>query len=179
MSNKSKVNILRVILCAILLCALVVGTLWLFLRANDVAAEKLEELNPKKTGDMKNMLWLIEKVLYILPVCTLLIFQTLVYKMSKTKKSITHRERAWELIIAFVFTYAVLLPMVLIYSKNNPPVPDPETGVEALSLAARSVQWFMWQILIFMPAILYHRVMANSCVDEELTTENEGTEIEE
>lgn len=179
MLNKPKMNILRTVLCAVALCALMAVMLFLFHGVMDTVTQRLEEIDPQKDGDMKNTLWLIEKMLYIIPVCVLLICQTVIYKFAKTKKSIAYRERAWELIAAFVFTYAILLPAIFIYSNNNPPVVDAETGEEALSLIARSVQWFVWQILIFLPAILYHRVMATSVKDTEVQEEKEETEIEQ
>ena len=172
-------NILRTVLCAVALCALMAAMLFLFHGVMDTVTQRLEEIDPQKDGDMKNTLWLIEKMLYIIPVCVLLICQTVIYKFAKTKKSIAYRERAWELIVAFVFTYAILLPAIVIYSNNNPPLPDAETGEETLSLIARSVQWFVWQILIFLPAILYHRVMATGVKDEDNQSENEGKEIEQ
>ena len=180
MSNKPKMNILRTVLCAVALCALMAAMLFLFHGVMDTVTQRLEEIDPKKDGDMKNTLWLIEKILYVLPVCVLLIFQTVFYLTQGNEyASVRYRERAWELIVAFVFTYAILLPAIVIYSNNNPPLPDAETGEETLSLIARSVQWFVWQILIFLPAILYHRVMATGVKDEDNQSENEGKEIEQ
>ena len=181
MKNRNKVNIWWILLCSVAMCALVTCMLIVYLKGFDFFTLKLEAVDPNKTDDMTNTLWLIEKVLYVLPVCVLLAFQVVFYKLVGGKKSITHRESAWEMTVALVFTYAVLLPLVITYSKNNPPLPDPETGEETLSIIARSMQWFMWQILIFAPAILYHGAMAKECVDEcgdEFTSEEEETEIE-
>lgn len=177
MKNKQKLNILRLLLCALVLCVLMVGMYLCYTKGMDVATEKLEGLNPKKEGDMKNTLWLVEKIFFILPVFVLLLCQTLFYRAQKSAQDIKHREQAWEIIVVFLFTYTVLLPAVIIYSKQTAHADVLFEDVEK-SLILRTGQWFMWQVVFFLVPVLYHRLRADEDANK-ADTLREETEKEE
>ncbi len=160
MANKEKMNILRVFAMSLLLCSLVFALCVVFVGVMDVAEDKLEELNPRKTGDMDNTLWLIRHLMYILCVPFLMLVLKLIYiKVGQVR----YREWFWCLMAAFVFTFAILLPVAVMYSKGHPPVPDLETGEDTLSFIQKSAEWFMWQFVIFIPPMLYSKVRSDEC----------------
>lgn len=171
--NPQKQNIWRVVLCALLLCALVAGMMYFTPKLFDLATKKLENLNPQKEGDMKNMLWLIDKVLNILPVCVLCIVLTAVYTFNGRGDKVGYCEKFVALSATALFTFLVLLPAVALYSKSHPTYTDAETGQEVLSLAKRTAEWFMWQFLLFCPFIFYYRVKSTEEKFEEQETKNE------
>ena len=165
--KKTKLNLSRLVLCAVVLCVLVCGLVYLYAELMDVAQEKLEMLNPKVDGDVKNFIWLVEKIAYIIPVPMLLLAQMLIYKIEiGVSKNTRHRECAWELIVAFIFAYAVLLPLIVFYSKSHPVQPG-ASGAEAMTQAERTIEWFMWQLVIFPVPILYHRVSVDPKEDND------------
>lgn len=130
-ADKKKLNILRVMICAVILCAFMWALMYGYAEGIEILAEKLEEINPNKTGDMKNTMWLIEHIMFILPVCILLIFQLVLYLIWKEQDAqVLHRECFISLLVAFLFTYAILLPAVIIFSKQAPAQIDEETGKE-------------------------------------------------
>lgn len=178
MANKPKLNILRLLLCAFVLCVLMAGIYICYVKSTPIVTQKLEELNPQKQGDMNNTLWLIEKIFFICPVFVLLLCQTLFYRTQKSAPGIKHREQAWEITAVFLFTYAVLLPAVVMYSKRTPPVIDPVTGDQELSLILKTAQWFMWQFIFFLVPILYHRVRADENKNDKLPEKTEAEKEE-
>ncbi len=176
-ADKKKLNILRIAVCAILLCALMVALMYGYEDGMDIITEKLEKIDPDKTGDMDNVLWLAEHVMFILPVCILLIFQLVLYAIWKEgDTAVLHRECFISLLVSFLFTYAILLPAVIIYSKNTPVLIDEETGKELPTLMIKTGEWFIWQFIIFLAPLLYRRVCAESAQNLQKT---EDEEIEE
>ncbi len=175
--KSKKINIVRLLCCSLVLCMLVCGMLAFYVKGTDKVTEFCAKVNEDNGGSMANTLWLAEKIFYVLPVCVLALIQTLFYKTQKSAdKKVRHSECSLEFFIAFAFTYMVLLPFVLQYSKQNPTTVDPETGEEILSLATRTVQWFMWQFLFFLIPIIYHR----SANDEALLpkSDTESAEVD-
>lgn len=162
-ADKKKLNILRTVICAIILCGLMCGALWGYVKGLEIITDKLEQINPDKTGDMDNTLWLVEHIMFILPVCVLLIFQLIFYSIWKEKDvTVLHKECFISLLTAFLFTYAIMLPAVIIYSNNAPAALDEMTGEELPSLWIRSAEWFIWQFMIFLAPLLYRKVAADT-----------------
>lgn len=175
-ADKKKLNILRTIICATLLCALVATLMYGYVKGVEAIGEKLEEINPDKTGDMKNTMWLVEHIMFILPVCILLIFQLIFYGIWKEKNAaVMHRECFISLMAVFIFTFAVMLPVVIIYSKHSPVPIDEETGKELPTLMIKTGEWFMWQFMIFLAPLLYRKVSADTVKN----LKNEEEELEE
>ncbi len=176
-ADKKKLNILRVIICAAVLCALMWALMYGYADGLELIGEKLDQINPDKTGDMKNAMWLIEHIMFILPVCILLIFQLVIYAIWKEREpSVLHRECFISLLVAFLFTYAILLPAVIIYSKQAPVLIDEETGKELPTLIIKTGEWFIWQFIIFLAPLLYRKVSADNTQNLQKT---EDEEIEE
>lgn len=162
-ADKKKLNILRVMICAVVLCAFMWALMYGYAEGIEIIAEKLEEINPNKTGDMKNTMWLIEHIMFILPVCILLIFQLVLYAIWKERDATKlHRECFISLLAAFLFTYAILLPAVIIFSKQAPAQIDEETGKELPTLMVKTGEWFIWQFMIFLAPLLYRKVSADN-----------------
>ncbi len=176
-ADKRKLNILRVIICAVVLCALMWTLMYGYADGLELIGEKLEEINPDKTGDMKNTMWLIEHIMFILPVCILLIFQLIFYRIWKERdEQVLHKECFISLLVAFLFTYAILLPAVIISSKQAPVPVDEETGKELPTLIIKTGEWFIWQFMIFLAPLLYRKVSADNAQNLQKT---EDEEIEE
>lgn len=180
MADKPKLNILRILLSALVLCALMTGIYICYVKCTPVFSEKLEAIYPQKQDDMKNTLWLIEKIFFICPVFVLILCQALFYRTVRCDSIIKHREQAAEFAIVFLFTYAVLLPAVVAYSKRIPPV---VTGDEEITLIMRTAQWFMWQLVFFLVPVLYHKVRADekkneaNILSEKIEAEKEEAEF--
>lgn len=173
-ADKKKLNILRTVVCAVILCGLMAGALLGYDKGLDLMAEKLEEINPDRSDDMENTMWLIEHIMFILPVCILLVFQLVIYAIWKERNVfVLHRECFISLLAAFLFTYAIMLPAVIIYSKNAPVLIDEETQKELPTLWIRSAEWFIWQFMIFLAPLLYRKVSADN------TRNLQGTEDEQ
>ena len=177
-AEKKKLNILRTVICAVILCALMWSLMYGYADGLEIITEKLEEINPDKTGDMDNTLWLIEHIMFIIPVCILLVFQLVLYAIWKERDaSVLHRECFISLLVAFLFTYAILLPAVIIYSKQAPVQIDEETGKELPTLIIKTGEWFIWQFIIFLAPLLYRKVAADTAKnsteeEEELEEDN-------
>lgn len=175
-ADKKKLNILRTVICSVLLCALAIALMHGYVNGLETVGEKLEELNPDRVDDMKNTMWLVEHVMFILPVCILLIFQLVFYAIWKERDAaVLHGECFISLLAAFVFTFCVMLPTVIIYSKNTPVQIDEETGKELPTLIIKSAEWFIWQFMIFLAPLLYRKVAADTAKN----LEDEEEEIEE
>ncbi len=162
-ADKKKLNILRTVICAVVLCALVWALMYGYVHGLEAVEEKLEEINPDRMDDMENTMWLIEHIMFILPVCLLLVFQLLLYSIWKeSDASALHRECFISLLVAFLFTYAILLPAVIIASKQAPVLIDEETGKELPTLIIKTGEWFIWQFMIFLAPLLYRKVAADT-----------------
>ena len=174
--DKKKLNILRTVICAVLLCALVMALLYAYVGGLEAVEKKLEEINPDRIGDMKNTMWLIEHIMFILPVCILLVFQLIFYTIWKERDAaVLHKECFISLLSAFIFTFAVMLPAVIIYSKHAPVQMDEETGKELPTLMIKTGEWFIWQFMIFLAPLLYSKV----ALDTAKNLENEEEKLEE
>ena len=163
-----KLNMWRVVMCAVLLCALIAGMMYFSPRILDFATEKLENINPKKEEDMKNTVWLIRLLLNALPVCLLCAVMSVVYSFNKRGDYIGYREKFIVFISTALFTFLVLLPAVVCYSVLHKAYTDPETGEEILSLLQRTGEWFMWQFLIFCPFVFYYKVKFSEVTEERM-----------
>lgn len=175
-ADKKKLNILRTLICATLLCVLVATLMYGYVDVLEAVEQKLEEIRPDRTGDMKNAMWLIEHIMFILPVCILLIFQLIFYAIWKERDAeVLHREGFISLLAVFIFTFALMLPAVIIYSKNTPVPIDEDTGKELPTLMIKTGEWFIWQFMIFLAPLLYRKVVADTAKN----LEEEEEEFEE
>lgn len=181
--KREKINILRLVLCSAAMCLVLVCMLWLYVRGTDKFTEMLAEISPEKDS-MKNTLWLFEKVMYILPVCVIFSLQLCFYRSQRKRATdlCIHREGAAEGAVMYIFTFAVLLPAVYMYSKNHPE-PDAVNAAgdaikETLYFMSRTVQWFMWQAILLLTPLIYHSASCtkaraelereNICEDEDI-----------
>ena len=175
--NRSKINILRFILCTITLCGVLVGMLIFQDKGIDVVYKWLENINPKAEGDMKNAWWLIERLAYILPVIACIIVQAIVYKKAnKTSPRTKQREQGYEMLLAMIFVYAAMLPFAISYSKSHPGVVDTLTGTVDKTLIEKTILWFVWQAIFMLVVMIYHFSRAD--VLEDVITEDESELVE-
>lgn len=159
--KRKKINVLRLLICSAVMCMATVCMLWLYIKGTDRINEIILQISPEKDS-MKNTLWLFEKVMYILPVCVILPLQVCFYRAQRGRSEgiCIHREGMIEGIVMYIFTFALLLPAVYVYSENHP-----EAGAvnssgyeikETLYFMSRTVQWFMWQAILLISPAVYH-----------------------
>lgn len=182
--KRKKINILRLLICSAVMCLAVVCMLCLYIKGTDKINDIILKVSPEQDS-MKNTLWLFEKVMYILPVCIILPLQLCFYRTQRgvAEDICIHREGKAEGIIMYIFTFAVLLPAVYVYSKNHP-----EAGAvsssgyeikETLYFMSRTVQWFMWQAILLIAPAVYHGaacVRARAADGQEKICEDEDIE---
>ncbi|MBE6547877.1 MAG: hypothetical protein E7667_03230 [Ruminococcaceae bacterium] len=170
-SNKTKTDVLRLIACCIILCLLMITMFICFAGGMEKIGEKLEDIDKYRQNDMKNTVWFIRHAMMILPVILLVAISALLYSTQKDDLSyIKHKEQLIEMLVVFIFTFAVILPFVVIYTQKHPPMIDSATGEKTLTLFARTAEWFVWQFIIFIVPLMYHRIRMQ---DDEILSEFE------
>lgn len=170
--NKVKwIDILRVVLCALAVCAMLAAILNWY--CNDVpqVIEKLQE-----EGRMTNTIWLVRYGSVLPPVIAVAVIITLFYcKKSSCVPVRTQKEKAYISLIAAIFTFGVMLPYV-IHSSQGWDLPVPEGEEDIVSLLEKTVIWFCAQVIPFLVLISYHFARAESEKRELLKNERSENE---
>lgn len=153
-TNK-KINWLRMISCAIVLCVIAVACIVFYQgRGADIIADLSSD------DKRPNLLWLAENAFAIIPVLLMVAASELLY-IGKNNRVLVYTQ-AEKLIafgtVAFVI-YAMMLPCVRMASTE---VVDPSTGEEIKTLWDKTYTWFFSQILPLLIVICYHIVRIGS-----------------
>ena len=154
--KKIIIRIARVLAFSLVICAVSVGLFYLYSTGLPKIMSALE-----KKGNMDNT---IEGVTHLLPmfnIAGLIIALVLMYKPVRASLKEVQTEKGWIMLIAAVFTYAVILSYVIKQSEGCfDPLPE---GVEDVkSLLERTASWFVVQVIPFMIVITYHFVRASA-----------------
>lgn len=168
------VGILRILLCSVMLTALVAGCLYLYYTSFDFYHARLLE------NESKTFAWLVEQMGYALPFVVICLFHSLVYGGRDPRDGSFSREKLWEVAIAAVLIYAVLLPYLGSVSDAlhtnalaaGEKIPTTDGDVE-ITLLMELHEWFIRLMIPLGILLVYHGSRARR---ERLFPE---TEIEE
>ena len=157
--GKSGLNIKRLILCVIILSGVMAIQLYLYCNFFQDIYAKLEE----SENSMTNFQWLLEHIVYLIPVASVALFQMIAYSGDDMggAYSAKHREQAVEAVFVMLFTFLIMLPFVIIKSKTGE-TPDTEEIQETQSLIDITTMWFAYQFIPFLILIMYHSVKGHS-----------------
>ena len=165
--NTLQVRIIKIVVFSLVLCFVMCACLaWYFTKVPETLHYLEEEKRP-------NTQWLVQYGSVLPPVILCAILLTLFYKFGKSYIPVsTQRDKAVISGIVFLFTYAVLLPIVVSRSSAADITPPAEGEEEIKTLIERSVAWFTVQILPFLLMVSYHIFRASSekkelCENEE------------
>ena len=176
----NRVNVLRFVLCTLILCGVALATLVFQIKGVSAIYEALENLDPYKENDMKHAIWVLDFVWYILPAVLFATVQIIIYKFAKrTHPYIKHKEQGYEMLLLTAFVYAVMLPLVIKYSNTHPPKVDVITGTVGKTVIEQTVMWFARQSIFLLIVMMYHFSRADALKDEPFECEEdvEQTEI--
>ena len=152
--EKRKLNWLRIFISTLILCVLMALMLWLYATKGQNIFSALEE-----KGGMTNLLWAVKHLLYIAPVILSAIVLSSLYSLDGWERyGVSKKEKGIAIVLVTLFTYFVMLPIVVSMSKAPTPLPDIE--LELLPDAAPTLieitrGWFFVQIIPFMLWALY------------------------
>ena len=152
-------RVIKLILFSIALCAVMTAAFALYVYS---VPDKIAELAAE--GDMKNTLWLVRYVSYILPIIITTTVLTICYKFSYVKVD-SQKDKAKIIFVLICFTYAVLLPLVCLYQSSgasgwNEIVSLGEDGTT--TVFALIIGWLLAQIIPLAITLLYHLTRASS-----------------
>ncbi len=154
------VRIVKIVAFSLILCFVMCAFLtWYLTSVSDTILE-LEE-----KGKMDNTIWLVKYASVLPPVIVCAILLTLFYKFGNSYIAVkTQRDKAIIMSVVFLFTYAVLLTLILQRSQGwYLPDVEPEEGEEIVkTLFDRSVIWFSVQLIPFFIAISYHLLRSSN-----------------
>ncbi len=167
--GKSGLNIKRLIVCIIILSGVMAIQLYLYCTFFQDIYAKLEE----SENSMTNFKWLLEHIVYLIPVASVALFQMIAYSGDDMggAYSAKHREQAVEAVFVMLFTFLIMLPFVIIKSKTGE-APDAEKLQETQSLIDMTTMWFAYQFIPFLILIMYHSVKGHS-----VTNPGEQTDV--
>lgn len=158
---------LRVMIMSLLLFLLAVGCLYLYRTAFREYGTYLTE-NEKKTTA-----WIVEQVSYMLPFITIAVFQYAVYAKHDNRDGVLQRERAYEILVAALLIYLVLLPIVCHASDALLKVAlvadldvDKNAGKEYETLLLSVAEWFIRLAIPLSLLFVYHRARAHAEISE-------------
>ena len=116
-----KFSLVRVIILSLLLFLLISLELGLYHTAiADLTDNLMSEYNTtEEKGWQKTAAWMIEQIIMMLPLVTICIFQFAVYSRYNRKDGVLQREMGCEVLLCAVLVYAVLLPVVAKFSRDQ------------------------------------------------------------
>ena len=158
---KSRLNIKKMILCIIILSAVMVLQLYLYCTTAQDIFTKLKE----SENSMKNFTWVVEHVVYLLPVIVIALFMMIAYSGDRHICAVKHKEQAVEAVFVMLFTFLIMLPFVIIKSKTGE-IPEPGEVEEVQSLLEMTTMWFAYQFIPFLILIMYHSVKGHAGSEE-------------
>ncbi len=172
-------NILRVLLCGILLGVLVAACLYVHHTSFDFAYDRLTE------DGSKTLAWITREVGLSLPLLMICLFQFMVYHKHDRRDGVASREMLWEVIIAAALTYLVLLPYMASLSREmydaavaaGATIPKTEDANVPWTLLMKLHEWFVRQTVPFGLLMVFHytrsrreRLCPDTEADEPLMT---------
>ncbi len=151
------VSILRILLCSIMLAALVAGCLYLYYTAFDFYHARLLE------NESKTSAWLTGQMGYVLPFAVICLFHSLVYGGRDPRDGTFSREKFWEVAVAAILIYAVLLPYLGSISDAlhtnalaaGEKIPTTDGDVE-ITLLMELHEWFIRLTIPLGILLVYH-----------------------
>ena len=170
--KENKPSIVRILISAALLCAIMAIMLWSYATEMQDVFEALEE-----SGKMSNLLWLVKHIAYVVPVIVAAIALNILYSSAKWERAVaSKKEKGIAVVITALFTYAVMLPYVI---SKTPKTPLPQDIIDKIgevppSLIEITRGWFFVQIVPFIILALYmfirceaeEKELAESTLDE-------------
>ena len=171
-----KIDWLRMVLCAAVLC-LVVVILFSFYESKGL--ELISDLSAD--GKSPNLVWLAEHAFAAIPVFVLVLVSELFFLEKRRYVPVyTQVEKLVAFSAAALFTYGIVLFSVI---AASPEAIDPETGEAIKTLWDRTNSWFFAQILPFLIVISYHVIRIGSeraelCVPPSEESEDDDAEKE-
>ena len=156
-TQKASVNIVRMLIAALLLCAVL--ALLFYLRV-DLAEELIEKCEEKE--GMDNMIWLIRHLSAFIPSIAMIVVLTLFYSNKEKYVPIkTQNEKLIAVLLAAIFFFAVLVPIASSWVIPAVVV-DEEVIEEETTLLNIAVNWFFVQIVPFIIMLTYHYARGES-----------------
>ena len=171
--DSKRIDWLRVALCTVVLCILVVV---LFSLYEGKGAEIISELSAD--GKSPNLVWLFKHVFAAIPVLVMVVASEFFYMgKEKYRPVCTHTEKVMIFGAVTLFVYALMLPSVIIAS---PETVDSETNEAIKTLWDRTHVWFFAQILPLLIVIIYHvfRIESEKAGEISAAEEDVDEEIE-
>lgn len=154
-------SLLRVLICAALLTALVAGCLYLYYTALEFLRARLLD------DESKTLAWLTGQLGFSLPFFLICLFQLMVYHGHDSRDGSARREMFWEVALVTVLTYAVLLPYLSSISEAlyinalaaGEIIPETDGGVE-ITLLMELHEWFVRLTIPLGILLVYHAARA-------------------
>ncbi len=149
-------RVLRILLCGVMLTALVAGCLYLYYTAFDFYHARLLE------NESKTSAWLVEQMGYALPFAVICLFHSIVYH-GDPRDGTFSREKFFEVALAAVLIYAILLPYLdsvsdALYTNAlaaGEKIPKTDGGVE-ITLLMELHEWFVRLTIPLGVLLVYH-----------------------
>ena len=158
---RGRVGIHRILLCGILMAVLMAACLYLQYTALDFFHARMLE------NESKTIAWLTEQAGYILPFAVICLFQWIVYQGYDAHDGSARREMFWEVAVAAVLTYAVLLPYLSSVSEAlyinalaaGEKIPRTDGKVD-ITLLMELHEWFIRLLIPLGILLAYHGTRA-------------------
>ncbi len=169
-------SVLRVAVISLLLFVL----LGLCLYLHHTAFRSLE--NDFSLTEKKNSSWIVGELGLMLPLLTVALFQFAIYAKHDRKNAVAQREMAWEIIIATLLIYAVVLPVVMYISDYRLTLQlaagaevEQTEGKEYRTLMMELAEWFIRLPVPMLLLYIFHRSKAEHELTEPQAPESATT----
>lgn len=169
-----KIDWLRLIATALLLCAVTFG---LFYLHSGKVAEVIEALTAEEK--YPNTIWLIEFTSSAVPILAAVILMNIMYSDKKSYVPVyTQIEKLVVSIVLVLFVFGALLGYVF-YRSRGGEIVDAETGEAIKTLWDKTYMWFFAQILPLLILVSYHLIRIGSEKNELAEMATRAAEVEE
>jgi hypothetical protein len=155
--RRYRFNILRVLLCSVLMAALVAACLYLYHSAFDFYHARMLE------NQSKTFAWFVEQLGFFLPLIVICLFHYTVYHRHDRRDGVAAREMLWEMIFLTVLVYGVIYPYMSDISEAlhinavaaGEKIPKNDGKVE-ITLIMTLHEWFVRLSVSLLALMLYY-----------------------
>ena len=160
--GRYRFSVFRVVVISLLLFVLLGLCLFLY----HTAFRTLE--SDFAATEKKNSAWIVGELGLMLPLLTVSLFQFAVYAKHDRRNAIAQREMAWEILVATLLIYAVVLPIISHISDQRltlqlaaGAVVEETEGKELRTLLMDMAEWFIRLPVPMLLLYIFHRSKAS------------------
>ncbi len=153
--TQQKPDFSKIVLTAVLICVVTAVMLYFYVKTVPELIQKLEDLD----ATMEHMIWFVDNLTLFFPMLVPILVLAAVYSNKQAYRPIySQKEQFWICLVTMIFTYLVMMPYVLLMSRETVDL----DGKEIETLWDITYRWFFMQVIPLVLMTSYHAVRAES-----------------